>query len=243
MTVLTRRSFFSFPCSLSMCAHMRRIWSPVISLTLFVYRNEPVAIPVEGKTQGSPGFPHFFPEILRMLGAAPVIDISAVRRVVDDLHVSAELEERVGGHLVCCAVGNVKDYLHPFHRQITGKGVLQKDDVPALNVLYAEGLPHVLRRGQEAVELIVQDEILDGFFLLVGKLKPRAAEYLDPIVFEGVVGGRNHDACIGAHTLCDEGDARRGEHAYQVGVAPHGSDARFQGAFQHISRKCAYPSL
>ena len=51
----------------------------------FIHRNEPVSVTVKGQPQRRTACQDFFPEALRVLSAALVIDIDAVRLVVDYL--------------------------------------------------------------------------------------------------------------------------------------------------------------
>jgi len=106
-----------------------------------------------------------------------------------------------------------------------------------VDVADALGLAHTPGRGEEIVELLVEDQVLDVLFLLVGQLEAVAAEDLEPVVLVGVVGGGNHDARIGAHALGDEGNPGGGQHADEVGMAPHGGDPGLEGALQHVSRE------
>jgi hypothetical protein len=104
-----------------------------------------------------------------------------------------------------------------------------------LDVFHAESLSHPLCHRQDIPELFVEDQVFDGFFLFVGQLEAVATEDFKPVVLIGIVGGRYHDAGIGAHALGDKGNTGSGQHADQVGVSPHGGYPRFERAFQHVS--------
>ena len=157
-----------------------------------------------------------FPQIIRMLRAAPVVDIEAVWHVMDNVHLSAQLCKRNRSNLIGGAVGDVQDYFHLLHREIAGKGILQKYDVPAVHIFHAERLSHLAGRRQEIFKLSAKNEVFYGFFLLIGQLETVAVEYLDSIVLVWVMGGRDHDAGIRPHALRNIGDPRRGQDADQV---------------------------
>ncbi len=87
----------------------------------------------------------------------------------------------------------------------------------------------------EGVQVVREDDLFDGRFRLIGELEALAAEDLDAVVLEGVVGGGDDDARIGPHAVGEKGDPRRGDHADHDGVDAHGADPGDEGILQHVS--------
>ena len=204
---------------------------------LLIHGNETVAVSVKGQAQGRAVLDHFFPEDFRMLRAAAVIDVGSVGRLVNDFDVGAQFMEGVGGDLVRGAVGGVQNDLHAFHGKIAGEGVFGEDNVASVHAVQTIRLPDVRSPGGQVGKFVVEDQVFDKVFLLVGKLVAVAAENFQTVVLERIVRSRDHDARVGAHALGDEGDRRRRHHADQIGIAPHGCDAGFQGALHHVAGK------
>ena len=174
-----------------------------------------VGIAVEGQAHIGPDLDNLGLQLLRVSGTAALVDIEAVRLVVDrdDLRTLG-LEGGRGG-VVGGTVGGVEDDLQTLEGVLLSQGTHQVVDVGVDGLrgvtdasdLVADGsgprLPHAL---------------LDGVLEIVGELHTAAGEELDAVVRHRVVRGRQHDAEVGA-VLVDEvgrGRGRDDAHAQDV---------------------------
>ena len=66
-----------------------------------------------------------------MRGAEAVVDVEAVGRAADALHLGAQLVEHVGRHLVGRAMGRVDHQLQVAQGEVVGEGALAELDVAA----------------------------------------------------------------------------------------------------------------
>ena len=76
---------------------------------------------------------------------------------------------------------------------------------------------------------------LDLALGLVGELVAVGVEQLDAVVGVGIVGGRDHDAEVGAQRAGQHGDRRRRHRPQQEHVHADGGEARHQRRFDHVA--------
>jgi hypothetical protein len=69
----------------------------------------------------------------------------------------------------------------------------------------------------------------------VGELHPIRAEELDPVILEGVMGGGDHDAEVGAQTAGEHGDGGRRQRPGEDHVHARAQEAGGQRLFEHIT--------
>ncbi len=71
------------------------------------------------------------------------------------------------------------------------------------------------------IDLRVGNQSLDPVFKVVGEFEPLGGEELDAVVVVRIVGGRDHDACVGSETSGQKGDSGSGEGPDQNDIDPH----------------------
>jgi len=165
-----------------------------------------------------------------------IVNIQTIRGVVNDVKVGAKFTKNFGSNPVGGSVGRIHDDFHSFHRQIAGKSILQKVDIPAVNVVNAGSLAHIFRFRQQFIEFIPENHGFDFVLLLIGQLEAIGIEDFQAVVLIGIVRCGNDDAGVGPHALSDKSDAGGWQDADQIRITAHGSNAGFQRALQHIAR-------
>ncbi len=90
-----------------------------------------------------------------MLGTALVVDIQTVWRLVNDVDIRAQFVEHIRRDPIGCSVGGVQNNFHAFQRQIAGKCVFCKNDVPSVDAFQAEGPADIVAFGKEFRKLVV----------------------------------------------------------------------------------------
>src|SRR5262245_8838748 len=165
------------------------------------------------------------------------IDVLPVGVHPERHHAGAELLEHLGRHLVGGAVSAVDGDHEPVQGQLTRERALREDVVATDRVVDPEGLADLLARRPQGIDGTRHHEALDLRLVLVGQLEPRAAEELDAVVLERVVGRRDHHARVCPQRAREERDARGGQRPDEQHVDPHRADARRHRGLQHVPRE------
>ena len=85
---------------------------------VFIHRNESVPVSIKGKPGGSAVFPNVCLQVSGVLGTAAVVDVYAVRVIVNDRHICSEVLKECGCGFVGCPIGRIQNNLHSPHGQI-----------------------------------------------------------------------------------------------------------------------------
>ena len=107
MTVATTPPPARRPLACQDCAISAMIWSPSTIVAVLVDDDHAVGVAVERDADIGAQLLHLLAQGLGMRRAALVVDVEAVRLVVDGDDLGAQLPQRVGRHLVGGAVGAI----------------------------------------------------------------------------------------------------------------------------------------
>ena len=163
-----------------------------------------------------------------------MIDVEAVRLDVDGDDLGAEFPQRRRRDLVAGAIGAIHDDSQARQRHRAGQRALGELDVAIMNAVDTLGAAETIRIGQRHVDIVVEHRF-DTPFDLVRKLVAVGAEKLDAVVEIGIVGGRDHDADVGAQRADEHGDRRSWDGAEQEHVHAGGGKARHHGILDHVT--------
>ena len=168
-------------------------------------------------------------EMIEVGGADTVVDVEAVRLGAGKDALAAKAAEYPAGRFARSTVGAVKHDAQP--RQV---GVQLTDD-----------MLHIVDRSDlaagDAADIVITftaavfDLRLDLILDIVGQLEAVAIENLDAVVLHRVVGGRDHDAGVGAVELHKIGNSRCRHNTQQNGVGTRRADAGGKGLLQHLA--------
>nr|BFF18950.1 hypothetical protein GCM10025730_24710 [Promicromonospora thailandica] len=181
-------------------------------------------------------------ELLRVGGAALLVDVPAVGAGVHHHDVGARRAQRLGAHLAGRAVGAVQRDAQPFERTAVRGGADAVGEVPyvALRGGLAVGAdpPDVGARGP--LPLLAErglDRVLDR----VVELEPAAREELDAVVGHRVVRGGDHDPEVGLQLRHEVGQRGRGQHVEHHHVHTRRRQPRRDGAREELARRPGVP--
>jgi len=87
---------------------------------------------------------------------------------VNDVNLGAEFDEGLGRNPVGGAIGGIDDKLHPFHGQLAREGILEKNDVAAVDVADAVGLAHLVGGRHLFWQVALENKLLDHRLLFIG---------------------------------------------------------------------------
>src|SRR5512143_3845300 len=104
-------------------------------VSFLIHSNQPVTVTVKSETHIGFRLDHPFPKVLRIQRSAAVVDIQTVGSIVEDFHVGTQLKECVWSNLIGGSIRRIDDDLHPLHRYIPGKRILQEYDVTSMHIL------------------------------------------------------------------------------------------------------------
>ena len=109
MTVATSVFCLSLPCFIIWRAQMAMTASPSIDRAVFIAKDHPVRVAVKGDADLGLVRDHGAGDDLGMERAAALVDVHAVRLVIEGDDVGAELGQDARADLVCRAVGGIHD--------------------------------------------------------------------------------------------------------------------------------------
>ena len=200
---------------------------------VMIDHDDAVAVAVEGDAQVRAGVQHLARQFFRHGRTAFLVDVQSVGRYADGADFRAEFLEHVRRDVVRGTVGAIDDDFQAAQFQARADGALAEFDIAPGRVVDSGSLADGLRgnRGHFLVEFG-----LDGEFDRVGQFGALPGEELDAVVVEGIVGGADDDAGLGAQGARQIGDGRRGHGSEQADVDAGGGDAGFQRRFEHVTR-------
>ena len=187
-----------------------------------------VAVAVEGQAQVVVAGAYGFAQAVHVRGAAAGVDVHAVRRGAQDVHLRAAGAQAARPGDVSGAVGAV-------HRQSNAAQIKAQPPDQIVDVALYRHLQH-FHCAEGAVahagHLSVQEPLDLGLFG-VGELEALVAEELDAVVGVRIVRGADHDAGVGAPLQHQSRQARGGDHTGKLHAAAAAGDARHQRSLQH----------
>ena len=162
------------------------------------------------------------------------VDVRAVRRVVQNENLSAELPIQPRRQAPGAAVGAVQTNAHPREGLRREAQEMLQIEFSTLGIIddAANGFP--LRQGKLG-RLPVQVCLDEIDHLVLHLLSPRVQE-LDSVVIEGIVAGGDHDATVKAHFARDIRNRGRGRDVQQVRLRAGGGQAPDQRVLEHVAR-------
>ena len=176
---------------------------------------------------------HILLQLLNVGGTAVVVDIQTIGGIIDDVGLRAQcLKDALCDH-PCTAIGAVQGHLNVLVRVGGQANQVADVTVPARGIVNhpANLSPSGIR--QLLVTIQVSFDSIDDLLL---HLFPVVIDELNPIVMEGIVTGRNHNAAVKLINLCDVGNAGGGGHMHQASVCPRGRNPGGQRTLKHITR-------
>jgi hypothetical protein len=210
---------------------------PVANLALLVDADAAIGVAVQGEAHVGLPAGDEAGQSARVGRPAVQVYVPPVRLDADSLHCGAEPAKGLGAHAVRSPVGAVeRDPESIEARAGTGAEVF---DVPFLDVPHCGRLADLfpLAGHQQALEFG-----LDRLFGIVGQLDAPGSEKLDPVVHEGVVGGRDDDADVGVEVFREKRDRGRRHDARQYHVGALREHAGDQGGLEHHPRDPRVPA-
>jgi hypothetical protein len=169
----------------------------VDDVALLVGDHHAVGVAVERDADVGAAFAHFGAHRVRRGRANLTVDVEAVRTDADFDLFGAQFPQHLRRDLVGGAVRAIENDAQAVEPQVRRERALREFDVAGLRVVDTLGAAELIGRCQVVGEAVVH-HLFDFGFDVVREFVTVGAEQLDAVVFIAVVGGRNHDAQIGA---------------------------------------------
>ena len=195
-----------------------------------------VGVAIERDADIGAHFMHLLRQSRRMRRTAFLVDVEAVRLVVDGDDLGAEFPQRRRRDLVGGAIGAIDDDAQARQRHGARQRALGEFDIAVMHAVDALGAAERIRVGQRDLDILVEQR-LDARLDLVGELVAVRAEQLDAVVVIGIVRGRDHHADIGAQRARQHGDGRRRDRAEQEHIHAGRGEAGDQRVLDHVAGK------
>ncbi len=165
--------------------------------------------------------------------AAVLVDVQAVRRIVDDVSVCPQRIE----HSLCTgaggAVGAVQCHLHALEG-LGGQGN-EIADVAVPSCREVHGAADPIPAGQRHLRGSAVQVVLNFRNHVIGELLAVLIDDLDAVVIVGVVGGRDHNAAVKILRSHNVAYGRGGGHMHQIRIGSRRRNARRNGVLKHIA--------
>ena len=171
---------------------------------------------------------------VRIRAAAFLVDVRAVRRVVQHGDPRPQFLQHARRALVRRAVAHIHHHVETFQRHAFRKRRLRKLDIAPQRVIDAHRLANLVGSRAYLLDLAAEHQPLDLFLDRIVELVPVVPEKLDAVVFVGIVRGGEHDARVGAQRAGGVRNARRGQRPDQQHVHAHRENARRDRVLQHV---------
>ena len=174
-----------------------------------------------------------------MSRASVVVDVQAVRLVVDDIGIRTQSIKNRLSDIPACTVGAVQTNLHTLEGVDAQADQVAHITVTACHIVHRAADVLTVGKGQfrpvfiKDVELAV-DVVLYQQQSFLGHFFAVAVDQLDAVIIVGVVAGRDHDAAIEVVHAGDVGHRRRSGNVQQVGICAGGGQASDQTVLEHI---------
>ena len=154
---------------------------------LFVYSQAAVCVAVKGHAAVQPVVHHVFCQLIKVGGAAALVDIAAVRIRADEAARRAQTRKQQPGCFTGRSVGTVDGDIQP--RQVCADRLCQIIDIIRQSRVHAPDGPDGCTGAQRQLCAVVEHMVLDLFFHFVRQLIAFAAEQLDPVELHRIVRG------------------------------------------------------
>ena len=180
------------------------------NIALLVHTQAAVSIAIKGKANIQTVLYHELLQALDMGRASIIVNVQAVRLVVDDIGIRTQSIKNRLSDIPACTVGAVQTNLHAL------EGIdAQADQVAHVAVTAC----HIVLHQQQG---------------LLGHLLTVAVDQLDAVIVVGVVAGRDHDAAIKVIHTSNIGNRRSSGDMKQVGICARSGQACNQTILEHI---------
>src|SRR5438270_11920871 len=133
-----------------------------------------------------------------MRAAASIVDVYAIRLVMDDGNFGTELAQNAGRRFVSRAVCDIDRDVHIIERHVAGKTALREFHITPKRVIDSRGPANFSRSRPDVVDLTHENEVLDLRFDLVVEFVTVVPEKFNAVVFVRIMRGRKDDAGVGA---------------------------------------------
>ena len=208
-------------------------------IALLVHAQAAVGVAVVGKADVEMILDHELLQALDVGGTGIVVDVQAVRLVVDDVGVGTQSIEHRLRDVPAGTVGAVQADLDSLEGVDAQADEVAHVAVAACHIVHGAADVLAVGKGQlrpvliEDVELAV-DVVLDQQQGLFGHLLAVAVDELDAVVVERVVAGRDHDAAVEVVHAGDVGHRGRRSDVQQIGVCAGGRQTGTKAVLKHV---------
>ena len=208
-------------------------------IALLVHTQAAVSIAIKGKADIQTVLYHELLQALDVSRASIIVDIQAVRLVVDDIGIRTQSVKNRLSDIPACTVGAVQTNLHALEGVDAQADQVAHVAVTACHIVHRAANMLTVGEGQfrpvlvEHMELSV-DVVLHQQQGLLGHLLTIAVDQLDTVIIVRVVAGRDHDAAIKVIHASDVSHTGRSSDMQQVSVCSGGGQSCDQTVFEHI---------
>jgi len=208
-------------------------------ITLFIHAQATVCIAIERKADIQTVLYHELLQPLNMSRASVVVDVQAVRLVVDDIGIRTQSVKHTLSDIPAGAVGAIQTNLDTLEGIDAQRDQIAHVAVAACHIVHSASDVLAVSKGQlrpilvEHVELAV-DVVLHQQQGFLGHLLTVAVDQLDTVIIVRVVAGRDHDAAIKVIHASDVSHTGRSSDMQQVSVCSGGGQSCDQTVLEHI---------
>src|SRR5437868_3953800 len=173
--------------------------------------------------------------LFRMRAAAVGVDVSAIRSVVSDGDVCAQLAQNAGGGFISRTVRYVDRDAGFLQSHSARKTLLGKLDVAAQRVVNSRGTPDFSGGGPNRIDFSAENELLDLLFYLIIQFVAIVPEKFNSVVSIGIVRSREDDTGVRAQRTGDISDARGWQWADHQHIHSQRSNAGDECVLEHVT--------
>ena len=208
-------------------------------IAFLVHAQAAVSVAVKCKTNVQSVLYHELLQPLNMSRASVVVDVQAVRLVVDDIGIRTQSIKNRLSDIPACTVGAVQTNLHALEGIDAQRDQITHIAVTACHIVHSASDVLAVSKGQlrpiliEHMELTI-DVVLHQQQGLFGHLLTVAVDQLDAVIVVGVVAGRDHNAAIKVIYTSNVSHGRRSSNVQQVGICAGSSQTSDQTILEHI---------
>ena len=208
-------------------------------IPLLIHAQAAVSVAIEGKTDIQTVLHYELLQALNVGRTSIVIDIRAVRLVVDNISISSQSIEHRLCNVLAGAIGAVQANLDTLEGIDAQRDQITHITVAACHIVHSAADVLAVREGKlrpvliKDIELAV-DVVLHQQQSFLGHFLAVAVDQLDAVIVVGIMAGRDHDAAIEVIHTGDVGHRRRGSDVQQVGVCARSSQTGHQTILEHI---------
>ena len=209
------------------------------NITLLVYAQAAISIAVIGKTDVQPFLYHELLQALDVGGTGIVVDVQAIRLIVDDIGVCPQRIKHALGNVPAGTVGAVQTDLDTLEGVDAQGDQVTHVAVTAGHIVYSASdmfpvserqlRPVLIEYMELSVNIILHQQ--QGFFR---HLFAVAVDQFNAIVVVRIMAGRDHDAAVEVIHAGDVSHRRRSGDVEQISVRAGSGQTSHQAVLEHI---------